>query len=85
VRGEVLEGEDRKSAPSASTLTLSQFLFINYNPQTELQIFHFPIPDQQIFRDVSDYDGRTALHIAAILNRDNTAKILFDLGSDPCE
>ena len=39
--------------------------------------------DQRIFRDLRDNDGRTALHLAALMDRDAACKTLLDLGSDP--
>eukprot|EP00045_Choanoeca_perplexa_P012322 m.133961 g.133961 ORF g.133961 m.133961 type:complete len:1019 (-) comp15964_c0_seq4:26-3082(-) len=38
--------------------------------------------DQRIFRDLQDKHGRTALHLAAMLDRDSAAKTLMDLGAD---
>ncbi len=38
---------------------------------------------QQLFRDSCDTDRRTALHLAAMWDRDRSAKLLMDLGADP--
>lgn len=52
-------------------------------------LFLFPLlfgdktTGQRLFRDVRDKDKRTALHLAAIMDRDTTVKLLMDLGSDP--
>eukprot|EP00049_Salpingoeca_infusionum_P001181 m.45886 g.45886 ORF g.45886 m.45886 type:complete len:953 (+) comp10903_c0_seq3:979-3837(+) len=39
--------------------------------------------DQRVFRDMRTPDGYTALHVAAMLDRDSATKTLLDLGSDP--
>lgn len=39
--------------------------------------------DQKIFRDTVDRRGRTALHIAGIMDRDTVADVLLGLGADP--
>ena len=41
--------------------------------------------DQRIYRDMKDMQGRTALHIAAKMDRDNCCSVLLDLQADPGE